>query len=75
MIGAATILACRVVRLPDRRLALVGAFGLFAIAAYLIESWYDQGLSQYRTAFFIGCVLGTVEAARRIGATRLTRPG
>ncbi|MEA2670490.1 MAG: hypothetical protein QOG45_710 [Chloroflexota bacterium] len=69
VIGAAAVVACRVVRVADHRLALMGAVGLCTIAAYVVEGWYDQGLMTYRVAFLVGCVLGSLEAARRIGAS------
>ena len=68
VIGAATVLAGRVLRSPDRRLALLGAFALWTVGAYVLEGWYDQGLAQYRTGFVVGCVLGCAEVARRLGA-------
>jgi O-antigen ligase len=68
VIGAATVVACRVIRSHDRRLALVGAFALWTVGAYVLEGWYDQGLAQYRTGVLVGCVLGCAEVARRISS-------
>jgi len=66
MIGAAAIAACRLARMPDREIALIGTFALLAVSAYLIEGWYDQGLVSLRVAILMGAVLGTLEAARRL---------
>jgi|SRR5580704_2129532 O-antigen ligase len=66
LIGSATVLACRLLRSGDRQLALVGTFGLWTLVAYVFAGWFDAGLVQYRTAVLVGCVLGALEAARRI---------
>ena len=41
---------------------------LVAVAAYLIEGWYDQGLVSLRVSIVVGAALGTAEAARRLNA-------
>ena len=66
VIGAATVLACRVVRAADRRVALLGAFGLWTVVAYVLEGWFDQGLMASRIAVVVGCVLGCLTAASRL---------
>jgi hypothetical protein len=66
LIGSATVLACRLLRSGDRLLALVGTFGLWTLVAYMFAGWFDAGLVQYRTAVLVGCVLGALEAARRM---------
>lgn len=66
VVGAAIVVACRVVRARDRRVALVGAFGLWTVAAYVLEGWFDQGLMSTRVAFVTGCVLGCLTAASRL---------
>jgi hypothetical protein len=65
LIGAALVVACRVARAPDPRLALFGAFTICALLAYLIEGYYDFGLWWFRVAVLMGCLLGTLEAAGR----------
>jgi hypothetical protein len=70
MIGAAIVAACGLARVRDPQLPLVGIVALLAISSYLIEGWYDQGLVSMRVAIFIGAVLGTMEAARRLVPTR-----
>jgi hypothetical protein len=70
MIGAAIVAACGLARVRDTQLPLVGTFALLAMSSYLIEGWYDQGLVSLRVAIFIGAVLGTMEAARRLVPAR-----
>jgi hypothetical protein len=65
VVGAAFLLACRIVRSPDRRLAVVGCLAICALIAYLFEGYYDLGLSWFRISVFMGCVLGALEAAGR----------
>jgi hypothetical protein len=66
VVGAATVMACRIIRCVERRLSLLGMFGLWTLVAYVFAGWFDAGLVQYRTAVFVGCVLGALEAASRI---------
>lgn len=70
MIGAAAIAACRLARVPDPEIALIGTFALLAVSSYLIEGWYDQGLVSLRVAILMGAVLGTIEAASRLVPAR-----
>lgn len=65
-IGAAVVSACRLSRSADLACALFGAVTVCVLAAYLIEGWYDQGLTSFRIAIFLGCMLGCVEAAHRM---------
>lgn len=65
-IGAGVIAACRLIRSRDQRLLLFGALALCALVAYVVEGYYDLGLSWFRVAVFMGCVLGAVEAAGRM---------
>src|SRR5437879_318015 len=73
MVAAAVIAACRLARRSDPQIALIGIVVLVAIAAYLIEGWYDQGLVSLRVSIVIGAALGTVEAAHRLTAVRHAR--
>ena len=66
LIGAAFVAACRLARGPDRQFALLGTFIICALVAYLIEGYYDLGLSWFRVAVCIGCLLGALEAAGRL---------
>ena len=65
LIGAAVIAACKLVRSPDRELALFGGLALCAVIAYVLEGYYDLGLSWFRVAVFMGCILGALEAIGR----------
>lgn len=65
LIGAAIIAACRLLRERDAGLALFGAFALCALLAYVLEGYYDLGLSWFRVAVSMGCILGAIEAAGR----------
>jgi hypothetical protein len=71
VLGAAMIAACRLARSPDRQLALFGTFAVCAVLAYVIEGYYDFGLSWYRVAVLMGCVLGALDAAQHLGQTAL----
>ena len=73
MVAAAVIAACRLARRSDPLIALIGIVVLVAIAAYLIEGWYDQGLVSLRVSIVIGAALGTVEAAHRLTAVPRAR--
>ncbi len=66
LIGAAFLAACRLVRRADDRLAIFGTFVICALIAYLVEGYYDLGLSWFRVAVFMGCTLGALEAVRRM---------
>ncbi|HKV30266.1 MAG TPA: O-antigen ligase family protein [Candidatus Dormibacteraeota bacterium] len=63
LIGSTVVLAGRVIRAPDRRLAIFGAFSVCAVIAYLMEGYYDFGLWWFRVALLMGCLLGALEAA------------
>jgi O-Antigen ligase len=75
VIGTAIVAALRVTRSGDRCLSLIGAFALWTVAAYVLEGWYDQGLSQYRAGVVVGCVLGCLEVARRLQRAGTQAPG
>jgi hypothetical protein len=72
LIGSSVVVACRVARAEDRRMALFGAFVLCAVVAYLIEGYYDFGLWWFRVAVLMGCLLGALEAAIREPSLRPT---
>jgi hypothetical protein len=71
VIGAALISACRLLRIRDRELSLFGAFAVCALLAYLFEAYYDLGMWWFRIAVFMGCLLGTLEGARRMSHEQL----
>ena len=72
-IGAAVVSACRLARVRDTDYSLLGALAVCALSAYLIEGWYDQGLTSFRVAIFMGCLLGSLEAAHRLNRQQLQK--
>ena len=66
LIGAAIVAAGRLIRSPDNARALFGAFALCAVIAYVLEGYYDLGLSWFRVAVIMGCILGALEATGRL---------
>ena len=76
MIGCAIVAACQVARASDPKVALFGATAVCALIAYLLEGWFDQGISSFRIAILVGCLVGATEAARhalrqqKLGAAR-----
>lgn len=71
LLGAGIIAACRLARVADRELAVIGAFVACALIAYALEGSVDQGFFFYRIALVMGTLLGLAEAARRIDRARL----
>ena len=71
LIGAAVVSAGRLARVRDPEYSLFGALVVCALSAYLIEGWYDQGLTSFRVAILMGCLLGSVEAAHRLTRQQL----
>lgn len=74
VMGAAFVAACRLALTADRDLTIYGAFVICALVAYLIEGEYDLGLTGYRVALCMGCLLGGLEAARRLSRSSPDRP-
>ncbi|TMC10021.1 MAG: hypothetical protein E6J41_09285 [Chloroflexi bacterium] len=68
MAGAAIVAACRLARYPDRDFGVLGTLALTAVMAWLVEGWLDQGITSFRIATLIGCLLGAVAAAHRMAA-------
>jgi hypothetical protein len=66
VIGAALVAGCRLARSPDRQLAIFGTFAVCAVLAYVIEGYYDFGLTWFRVAVLMGCLLGALEAGARL---------
>ncbi len=66
LIAAAFILAGKVLRHPDPRLALFGALAICCLIAYLVQAHNDLGLFWFRIAIFMGCILGGLEAITRM---------
>lgn len=68
MVGAAIVAACRLARRPGRDFGLFGTLAVTAVIAWLVEGWLDQGITSFRIATLIGCLLGAVAAGHRIAA-------
>jgi O-antigen ligase len=68
LIGLACVSACRLVRSPDPRLSLYGAFVICALIAYVILGYLDLGFFWFRVAMTIGWLLGALEVAHRVEA-------
>src|SRR5215831_195406 len=68
VVGAAIVSACRLARRPGRDFGVFGTLAVTAVIAWLVEGWLDQGVTSFRIATLIGCLLGTVAAAHRIAA-------
>jgi hypothetical protein len=66
LIAIGVIGACRLARMHDRELAVVGAVLVCALIGYAMEGAVDQGFFFYRIAFVMGSLLGLAEAARRL---------
>jgi O-Antigen ligase len=74
LIGAGIIAGCRLTKVADREIMLIGALLACAMVAYALEGATDQGFYMYRIAFITGAILGLAEAARHIVAARLDEP-
>jgi O-antigen ligase len=70
LIGAGIIAGCRLARIRDRELAVVGAVTAASLVAYALMGAVDQGFFMFRIAFITGALLGMAEAARRLAAAR-----
>ena len=68
MVGAAIVAACRLARWPGRDYGVFGTLALTAVIAWLVEGYLDQGITSFRIATLIGCLLGAVAAAHRVAA-------
>jgi hypothetical protein len=66
LLGAGIVTGCRLARVRDRELALVGALIVCALLAYALQGYNDQGFFFYRIALVIGSLLGLGEAVRRL---------
>jgi O-antigen ligase len=67
-IGLACVSACRLVRSPDPRLSVYGAFVVCALIGYVILGYLDLGFFWFRIAMTMGWLLGTLEVAHRVEA-------
>lgn len=74
LIGAGIIAGCRLAKLADRELALVGAVVAASLVAYALMGAVDQGFFMFRIALSTGVLLGLSEAARRLARAGAARP-
>jgi hypothetical protein len=72
LIGIGFLTAFGLIRSLDRRLMVFGALAICALIAYLLEGYYDLGLSWFRVGVFMGCVLGALEAARQLQHSQIS---
>jgi hypothetical protein len=63
--SVAIVRACGLAMAKDKRLAMLGALVTCSIVAYLIDGYEDMGLTEFRIAVVMGCLLGAMEAATR----------
>jgi hypothetical protein len=66
LIAAGVIAGGRLVRAEDRQAATLGGLAICVLIALVVYAWTDQGLSSYRVATFVGCVLGVMDSAGRM---------
>jgi hypothetical protein len=70
LIAAALMRATRLAKVSDPKFAMIGTVAACAIVGYLAEGYEDYGFAEFRIALAMGCILGMVEAATRIAASR-----
>lgn len=69
MIGVALMTAINSFKArPSPVTLLVSVALIAAILAYMVQGFYDMGLYWFRIAVVVGCLMGAMEAARRIDA-------
>jgi len=66
MVGAAIVAACRLARHADVNLCLFGTMALASLIAWLIQGRLDKGITSFRVVILVGCMMGAVEAVRRL---------
>lgn len=75
VIAFGIIAGCRLARVVEPELAVVGALLACALVGYAFEGSLDQGFFFYRIAFLTGALLGLTEAAHRIHRVNARRAG
>lgn len=72
LVGAAIVAACRLARQKEAFYGLLGTVVVAEVIAWIIEGWFDKGIVSFRIAIMIGCLLGALQAARKlsVGAVR-----
>ena len=72
MISIAVATAAMTFRKPANQISLMISMALLAaVVAYVTQGFYDMGLYWFRIAIVIGCLMGGLEAARRLGPSHV----
>jgi hypothetical protein len=66
LIATSIVRACRLCKVPEPGLAMIGALVAASIVGYLCVGHEDMGFSFFRIAVGMGCLLGAMEAAIRL---------
>lgn len=67
VLGIAIMTACQVFRRRSSEISmLVSITVVVALVAYLTQGFFDMGLYWFRIAIVVGCLLGALEAVRRL---------
>lgn len=66
LVGAAIVAACRLARQKDAFYGLLGTLVVAEVIAWLIEGWFDKGIVSFRITIMVGCMLGALQAARKL---------
>ena len=74
LIGLCVIAGCRLARSLEPGFALVGMLGASAILGWAIQGALDQGFYFSRIALVTGCIIGLMEASRRLLAADSPEP-
>jgi hypothetical protein len=71
MIGIAVAMAAMTFRRPPSQMALMISMALLvAVVSYVTQGFYDMGLYWFRIALVMGCLMGGLEAVRRLNLRR-----
>jgi O-antigen ligase len=72
MIGIAVASAAVTFRRPPNQVSLLISLALIAaVVGYVTQGFYDMGLYWFRIAIVMGCLMGALEAARRLHQSRV----
>jgi hypothetical protein len=66
LVGAAIVAACRLARLKDPWYGLYGTVVLCAVIGWLADGWLDKGIVSFRIEILVGCLLGGLQAAKKL---------
>ncbi|HYX25096.1 MAG TPA: hypothetical protein VFC23_13165 [Thermoanaerobaculia bacterium] len=74
MLAAAVMVACRLTKVRDPELILLGVLTVCALVAYVVQGYNDMGFFWFRIALCLGILLGAVEASLRRVADQVALP-